>query len=61
LERHERNKLEQEGVHEQAMALVKLSQKELTTKQNEQKVKENTKKKRNAKEMKDTKEGGRKK
>jgi hypothetical protein len=43
------------------MALVKLSQKELTTKQNEQKVKENTKKKRNAKEMKDTKEGGRKK
>jgi hypothetical protein len=35
LERHARNKLEQQVVHEQAMALVKLSQKEKRPKQNE--------------------------
>jgi hypothetical protein len=52
LEKHERNKLEQEVVHEQAMTLVKLSQKEPTTKQNEQKAKGNTKKERHAKETK---------
>ena len=61
MERHARNKLEQQVVHEQAMALVKLSQKEKRPKQNELIKDENTKKKRKGKEKEDSEEGEEKK
>jgi len=48
-------------VHEQAMALVKLSQKEKRPKQNELIKDENTKKKRKGKEKEDSEEGEKKK
>jgi hypothetical protein len=61
LERDAINKQDQQVVHEQAIAVVKLSQKEQTPKQDVPKKEEDIKKKRKAKQKEGTEEGERKK